>query len=150
MKIDSGRRTMEKIQRTKRLLFFLFLLAGLSVLAVPASGEEQGGNEQRAAGQEVTKAPGSGGDTTKETAGISWDKTKAESKALMHTISKKTKNVWAKTKAESKEAWEKGKAKMHEVTAPTPPSAPAKPVTPPPTPPVVESAKPATPVPVQL
>ena len=139
---------MKIIPRITQLLFFLLVLAGLSVLAVPVSAEVQGGNEQRAAGQEITKAPESGGDTAKETAGTVWNKTKTGSKALLHTIGKETKNVWGKAKAESKEAWGKGKAKMHEVTAPTPPTAPAKPVTLPP--PAVELAQPATGAPVQL
>jgi hypothetical protein len=159
MKIDLGRRTMARIQKAKHLLFLCFLVAGVLVLVVPASADEQGGDmQQRPTGQEVTRAPGAGDDTVKEkadtaqnkakpTGGHVWEKTKKESKALVLTIGQKTKKVWAKTKAKSKETWREGKAKIHEATAPKPTDTSAKPATPPP---AVESAKPATSVPVQL
>lgn len=143
---------MKMMRTINRMIAFGFMVA---VVAFPchAPAEEQAAPKEehvgqqretskwQAAGQEVKEAAGSVAEATTETAGTAWDtvknesveaweKTRSGSRELFDTVGEKSKEAWQVTQEESKNFWEKGKAKIHEITAPTPPvppHAPAKP-----------------------
>jgi hypothetical protein len=103
--------------------------------------QQQEASKWGEAGKEVKAAAGSVAEATTETAGTAWDtlktesveaweKTRAGSREVFDTVGDKSKEAWHVTREESKNFWEKGKAKIHEVTSPDPPVAPAAPVQP--------------------
>lgn len=144
--------SMKMMQTINRMIAFGFMVA---VVALPykapaeeqaAPKEEQVGQGQetgkwQAAGQEVKEAAGSVAEATTETAGTAWDtlksesieaweKTRSGSRELFDTVGEKSKEAWQVTQEESKSFWEKGKAKIHEITAPSPPVPPHAPAPP--------------------
>ncbi len=107
----------------------------------------QGDGKWEAAGHEVQEATGAVMDATHDTASSAWDsfksgssevweKTKTGSRELYDTVGEKSKQAWDATREESQDLWRKGKAALHEATAPESPAAVKAPQTPPkPTPP---------------
>lgn len=129
----------------------LAINATASEQTAPPTGEEaerqQEGNAWDEAGKEVREAAGSVADATKETAGTAWEtlrtesadlwqQTKTGSRELFDTVGEKSKEAWQVTREGSREIWEKGKARIHQATAPEPP---APPEAAPPAPPVAPS-----------
>ena len=112
--------------------------------AVPAQS-----GKWESAGREVQDAAGAVAEATRESTGTAWDaiksgsaemwdKTKSGSQELYHTAGERSKEAWHATKEESQDLWHKGKALIHEATAPEPAAAPpaatapVEPVAPPP------------------
>ncbi len=143
---------MKMMRTIKGAIAFGFMVA---VVALPCNapaeepaahkeehvGQRQETGKWQAAGQEVKEAAGSVTEATAETAGTAWDTVKSESveawekarvgsRQLFDTVGEKSKEAWQITQEESKSFWEKGKAKIHEITAPSPPVAPYPPRTP--------------------
>ena len=86
-------------------------------------------NKWGTAGHEVKQATSAVVEATRETAGSAWDslrsgssevwhKTKDGSIELYDTVGEKSKQAWHATKEESQELWHKGKAVLHDATAP--------------------------------
>jgi hypothetical protein len=144
--------SMKMMQTINRMIACGFMVAVVS-LPCNASAEDQAapkgepvGQHQepgkwQAAGQEVKEAAGSVAEATTETAGTAWDtvknesieaweKTRSGSRELFETAGEKSKEAWHVTQEESKSIWEKSKAKIHEITAPSPPVAPYAPAAP--------------------
>lgn len=137
-----------------------------AMIALPVHGateeqpvpKEQGSVERQQqesrwneAGKDVKEAAGSVTEATKETAGTAWDtlktesaetweKTKAGSRELIDTVETTSKKTWQATKEGSRDLWQKGKAKIHEATAPDPPVSPAPPTKPAAEPPAAPAA----------
>jgi len=98
------------------------------------------------AGHEVKEATGAVVDATQDSVGSAWDslkqgsselweKTKSGSKETYDTVGEKSKKAWDATKEETERLWHKGKAALHEATAPekpaaAPPKDPAEPTQP--------------------
>jgi hypothetical protein len=134
-------------------------------VGAPGAGEAsaQDANKWQAAGQEVKDASSAVAEATRETAGTAWDslksgssevweKTKSGSQELYETAGEKSKQAWRTTKEESRELWQKGKATIHEATAPETTAPQAPPAPPEPAPPAApamptqpEAASPAPP-----
>lgn len=104
-----------------------------------------------AAGREVRDAAGAVLEATRESTGTAWDsvksgsvevwdKTKSGSQEVYNTVGERSKEAWHATREESQDWWQKGKAMIHEATAPEPApappaaTAPVEPVSPPPSP----------------
>ena len=91
-----------------------------------------------AAGREVRDAAGAVLEATKESTGTAWDSVKSGSAEVWDKTKSGSQEVWHATREESQDWWQKGKAMIHEATAPEPAPAPpaattpVEPVSPPP------------------
>lgn len=92
------------------VLASLFFLACLGITGMGLATEEEPGRWEKA-GKEIKEAGSAVLDATKETGKEAWDTTKEG-----------TKKAWKVTKEESAELYEKGRAKIHEMTAPDQPA----------------------------
>lgn len=94
------------------VLASLFFLACLGITGMGLAAEEEEPGRWEKAGKEIKEAGSAVLDATKETGKEAWDTTKEG-----------TKKAWQVTKEESAELYEKGRAKIHEMTAPDQPAA---------------------------
>jgi len=101
-----------------------------AVVEAPAAANEAGGWTK--AGDEIGEAAHAVGDATadsskkawnatKEGSAEAWDATKKGSKEAWDATKDGSAEAWDATKESSKSAWSKGKAKIHDATAPAPP-----------------------------
>lgn len=143
---------MNMVRTIHRIVLGGLMLTATSIPVHAAAAEEpvngpapapqqQEASKWDVAGHGVKQASGAVMEASKETAGTAWDslktesvevweRTKTGSRELYDTVGEKSKEAWHATKEESKTFWEKGKASIHEATAPESPAAPTAPAAP--------------------
>lgn len=94
-----------------------------SATAEPGKWENAGREVRDAAGAVVEatrESTGTAWDAVKSGSSEAWDKTKSGSQELYHSMEERSKEAWHATREESQDLWHKGKALIHEATAPEP------------------------------